>query len=79
MRPLFTADAIPHSLQLASNADDDRGMQKLCIFVFMIIFSYIGWYLGSLIGGFMSAFFVSGALSLIGVWAGWKVHLRYLD
>ncbi|EDY82866.1 hypothetical protein VDG1235_2489 [Verrucomicrobiia bacterium DG1235] len=54
-------------------------MQKLCIFVFMIIFSYIGWYLGSLIGGFMSAFFVSGALSLIGVWAGWKVHLRYLD
>ena len=54
-------------------------MQKLCIFVFMTLFSYAGWYLGTLFGGFMTAFFVSGALSLVGVWAGWKIHLRFLD
>lgn len=54
-------------------------MQKLCIFVFMTLFSYLGWYLGSHFGGFMSAFFVSGLLSLVGVWAGWKVHLRFLS
>lgn len=52
-------------------------MQKLCIFVFMTLFSYLGWYLGTLAGGFMIAFFVSGALSLVGVWAGWKVHRNY--
>lgn len=54
-------------------------MQKLCIFIFMTAFSYAGWYLGSLGGGFMTAFFVSGAFSLLGVWAGWKFHLNYLD
>ncbi len=53
-------------------------MQKICIFIAMTLFSYIGWYLGSLVGGFMTAFFVSGALSLVGVWAGWKVYHSYL-
>ncbi len=53
-------------------------MQKLCIFVSMTLFSYLGWYLGSLVGGFMTAFFVSGALSLFGVWIGWKLHQNYL-
>ncbi|MBD5781875.1 hypothetical protein IEN85_20410 [Pelagicoccus sp. NFK12] len=53
-------------------------MQKLCIFVSMTLFSYLGWYLGSLVGEFMTAFLVSGTFSLLGVWVGWKVHHSYL-
>lgn len=44
----------------------------------MSVFSYLGWYLGGLIGGIMTAFFVSGLLSLVGIWAGWHVFQRYL-
>ncbi len=54
-------------------------MQKLCIFVAMTLFSYAGWYLGGLFGEFMTAFFVSGAFSLLGVWAGWAAHRRFFD
>lgn len=36
----------------------------------MTFFGYLGWYLGNLFGGTMTAFFVSSALSLAGVWAG---------
>ncbi len=54
-------------------------MQKLCIFVFMTVFSYAGWYLGGLFGQMMTSFFVSGALSLVGVWAGWSFHRRFVD
>ncbi len=52
-------------------------MQKLCIFVGMFAFSYLGWYLGSLVGEFITAFLVSGAFSLVGVWAGWALHRRF--
>jgi len=52
-------------------------MQKLCIFMAMTLFSYLGWYVGSLIGGFMTAFFISGAFSLLGVWVGWRTHNRF--
>lgn len=53
-------------------------MLKLCILVSSTLFSYAGWYLGSQFGGMMTAFFVSGVLSLVGVWAGWAFHRRYL-
>lgn len=53
-------------------------MQKLCIFVSMTLFSYAGWFLGSQFGEIMTAFFTSGLFSLVGVWAGWKVHSNYL-
>ena len=52
-------------------------MQKLCIFGTMFVFSYIGWYVGLQYGEVMTAFFVSGAFSLLGVWVGWKVYQRF--
>lgn len=52
-------------------------MQKLCIFVAMMAFSYLGWFLGSQIGDFMAAFLVSAVFSLAGVWAGWWTHRRF--
>lgn len=53
-------------------------MQKLSIFVCATVFSYLGWALGGLVGGIMTAFFVSGALSLVGVWVGWWLYRRFL-
>ncbi len=56
---------------------DSKSMQKLCIFVGMTTFSYLGWWAGSQFGGVMTAFFTSGLLSLIGVWAGWWSFRRF--
>ncbi|MDQ8201718.1 hypothetical protein [Pelagicoccus sp. SDUM812003] len=52
-------------------------MQKLCIFVGMTLFSYLGWYVGETFGDFMTAFFTSGSFSLVGVWVGWKSYHRF--
>lgn len=52
-------------------------MQKLCIFVGMFAFSYLGWYLGGRFGGMMTAFIVSGLMSMVGVWAGWAANRRF--
>jgi len=47
---------------------------KLCIFVGTIVFSYAGWYLGTLLGfEFFGSFMLSGLASIVGVWAGWKL------
>ena len=54
-------------------------MNKLCIFGGTMIFSYVGWYLGVLLGfEFFGCFLVSGVGSVAGVWLGWKVaqHFR---
>lgn len=53
-------------------------MMKLCIFAGTTLFSYAGWYLGELAGlGFLGCFLVSGVGSIFGVWAGWKIALKY--
>lgn len=44
-----------------------------------MVFSYAGWYLGTLLGFEMfGSFLVSGVFSLVGVWAGWK-FAQWLD
>jgi hypothetical protein len=50
---------------------------KLCIFVGLNLGGYVGWILGEHIG-LMTAFAVSSAGSLLGVYAGWKVARQYL-
>ena len=50
---------------------------KLCIFVGLNVGGYVGWTFGEHIG-FMTAFFVSGLGSLIGVYAGWRFAREYL-
>lgn len=48
-------------------------MMKLCIFVGTSVGGYAGWGLGELFGwGFFANFLLSGAGSVVGVWAGWK-------
>ena len=53
-------------------------MNKLCIFGGTMIFSYVGWYLGQLLGfEFFGCFLVSSVGSVFGVWLGWKVAQHY--
>lgn len=53
-------------------------VDKLCIFAGTTVFSYVGWYLGVLLGfEFFGCFLVSGVGCVFGVWAGWKVAQRF--
>lgn len=49
---------------------------KLVIFVASTVFSYAGWYLAEPLG-FVSAFFISSAAALLGVYVGWKIARHY--
>lgn len=51
---------------------------KFCIFVGINAGGAVGWWLGEMIGT-MTAFFVSGAGSLAGVYLGWRVAMRMLN
>lgn len=51
-------------------------MSKLLIFIGMTIFSAIGWWLGAKVG-FMTAFFLSGLGSIVGIIVGWKIARDY--
>jgi hypothetical protein len=51
---------------------------KLCIFVGLNVGGYFGWELGEHFG-FMAAFLISSAGSLLGVYLGWKVAREYLE
>lgn len=50
---------------------------KLLIFVGVNVGGYVGWELGEYFGT-MSAFLLSGAGSVLGVFAGWWTARRYL-
>jgi hypothetical protein len=53
-------------------------MMKLGIFAGTTILGYAFWYLGELAGlGFLGCFLVSSVGSIVGVWAGWKVGLKF--
>ncbi len=53
---------------------------KLCIFVGTTIGSYAGWALGEAFGlGFGWDFVISGAGSIAGVYAGWKVAQKLAE
>jgi dipeptide/tripeptide permease len=44
----------------------------------MIIFSWIGWWLGAKIG-FWTAYILSGVGSILGVYIGWRINRDYLQ
>jgi len=50
---------------------------KLCIFVGINLGGYLGWELGGRFGT-MTAFLLSGAGSVVGVFAGWWLARRLL-
>lgn len=51
-------------------------MHKLMIFIFVMLFSSIGWWLGSYLG-LMGAWIISGLGSLLGVYCGWRIARDY--
>ena len=48
-------------------------MTKLIIWLAVTVCSWIGWYLGGLIGGFGWAFSLSSVGCIVGVFIGWKI------
>ena len=53
-------------------------MKKLCLFVFITLGGYLGWWLGESFG-LMTAYFLSVASSLAGVLIGCAVNKKYLS
>ncbi len=53
-------------------------MSKFCILTGMVVVGWIGWWLGSKIG-IMTAFLLSGAGNIIGIYIGWRVYHDYLE
>ena len=51
---------------------------KLIIFISLNVFGAIGWSLGEPYG-LMTAFFLSGLGSILGVYLGWKLARRLLE
>ncbi len=60
---------------------DQRGnsLNKLCIFVGVIIGGYLGWWIGDQVGSIMTAFLISPVGSLVGVYLGWRINRDYLS
>jgi len=53
-------------------------MNKLLIFIGMILGSWIGWWIGKH-GGIMTAFLLSSVGSLAGVYLGWRIWRDYFS
>ena len=53
-------------------------MNKLCIFIGLSVFGWVGWWLGEK-NGVMTAFVVSGIASLVGVYAGWRIYRDFFQ
>jgi hypothetical protein len=53
-------------------------MKKLCIIVGIIVFGWIGWWIGAKIG-FATAYILSTLASMVGVYVGWRVYRDYLS
>ena len=52
-------------------------MRKLCIFVGMTVGSSVGWAIPDYFGvGFWWCFVISSGVSIVGIWAGWKLALK---
>lgn len=54
-------------------------MNRLCIFIGMTVFGWIGWWIGAKFGGFMTAFWVSCLGSIVGIYVGWRINRDYLS
>jgi hypothetical protein len=56
----------------------ERRMKKICIFVGITVFGWIGWWAGSGLG-IMTAWVFSGVGSLLGVYVGWRINRDFLS
>jgi hypothetical protein len=53
-------------------------VKKLLHLIFITIFGWIGWVAGEKFG-FMTAYFVSGFASMLGLYLSWKIGNRLLE
>jgi hypothetical protein len=53
-------------------------MGKLCITIGIVLFGWIGWWLGSYFS-FTTAYFISFAGSLVGVYVGWRINRDFFE
>lgn len=53
-------------------------MEKLCIFIGVTALGWVGWWIGAKVG-IMTAFTLSGVGSILGVYAGWRIHRDFLS
>ncbi len=53
-------------------------MKKLCIFLGMTVFGWLGWWAGAKIG-LVTAYVLSGIASMVGVYAGWRINRDYCE
>ncbi|MGE9291307.1 MAG: hypothetical protein ACQKBT_09985 [Puniceicoccales bacterium] len=53
-------------------------MKKICLFSAVFALSYAGWAVGQRVG-VMTAFGLSFAGSVLGVFVGWWINERYFD
>ena len=56
----------------------ENNMNKLCIFVGMTVFGWVGWWIGAKVG-MMTAFILSGIGSIVGIYVGWRIYRDYLS
>ena len=55
-------------------------VNRLLLFVGMMVGSYVGWWAGDYIGfGLMGTFLVSSLGSLVGIYVAWRVLVDYLS
>lgn len=52
-------------------------MHKLCIFIGVTVFGWVGWWMGDKIG-FTTGFVLSVIGSIAGVYIGWRINRDYL-
>jgi len=53
-------------------------VNKLCIFVGVMVLGWVGWWIGAKIG-FMTAYMLGGISSVVGVYVGWRINRDYLS
>jgi uncharacterized membrane protein SpoIIM required for sporulation len=61
--------------QLSTGNDE---MNKICIFIGIAVFGWIGWWLGDRFG-LMTAYLLGCVGSLVGVYVGWRINRDYLS
>jgi len=52
-------------------------VSKLCIFIGLTVFGWLGWWLGAQVN-FFAGFVLSGMGSIVGVYVGWRIARDYL-
>ena len=52
-------------------------MNKLCIFIGVTVFGWLGWWLGAQLG-VMTGYVLGGIGSMAGVYIGWRINRDYL-